>query len=169
MTGLEVLTIVDQFQTMIVGVVGFVGVIWTLHASSRSARVEHKRHVASRRIALRRILAAELRNHARALRKNAEAERPNDGLLSVGRIHRLFSEQMSADLGLLEPDEIDIVVNALISLDGLQHVLEHLSSHTTETRFLLPSEAWKDFKAANATTADALEFAIQALEYSGEA
>jgi hypothetical protein len=119
MTISDFLVILEQFQTILVGVVGFVGVIWTLRANSRNAAEEHRRQVESRRTALRRILAAELRNYAGALKKNLEGQRPNDGQLSIGRIHRLFSERLADDLGLLELDEIDVVVNALISLDGM--------------------------------------------------
>lgn len=165
----EFLAILEQFQTTIVGVVGFVGVIWTLHANSRNAQEEHRRQIESRRTALRRILAAELRNYARALDKNLEAQRPNDGFISVGRIRRLFSEQLTVDLGLLELDEIDVVVNALISLDGMEHFLENISSQSSEARFLLPLEAWEEFKKVNSTTANALKYAVQALELSGEA
>lgn len=165
----EFLAILEQFQTTIVGIVGFVGVIWTLRANSKNAREEHKRQLGSRRKALRRILAAELRNYYRALKKNIESQRPDDEFLSVGRIHRLFSEQLAADLGLLELDEIDIVVNALISLDGMEHYLETISSQTSNTRFLLPIEAWEEFQVVNSTTADALNYAVQALEFSGEA
>lgn len=165
----ELVTILEQFQTTIVGIVGFVGVIWTLRANSRNAREEHRRQLASRRTALRRILAAELRNYSSALKKNLEAQRPNDEFLSVGRIHRLFSEQLAADLGLLELDEIDVVVNALISLDGMEHHLENISSKSSVTRFLLPSESWEDFQKINSITADALDYAVQVLEFSGEA
>jgi hypothetical protein len=165
----EFLAILEQFQTTIVGIVGFVGVIWTLRANSKNAREEHRRQLGSRRTALRRILAAELRNYERALKENLEAQRPNDVSLSVGRIHRLFSEQLAADLGLLELDEIDVVVNALISLDGMEHYLENISTQTSDTRFLLPIEAWDEFQIVNSTTADALNYAVQALEFSGEA
>lgn len=169
MISTEFLAILEQFQTTIVGIVGFVGVIWTLRANSKNAREEHIRQLGSRRTALRRILAAELRNYQRALKKNLEAQRPNDGFLSVGRINRLFSEQLTADLGLLELDEIDVVVNALISLDGMNHFLENISLQTSDTRFLLPPEAWEEFQIVNSTTADALNYAVQALELSGEA
>lgn len=165
----ELFAILEQFQTTLVGIVGFVGVIWTLRSNSRNAREEHRRQLGSKRTALRRILAAELRNYASALRKNLEAQRPNDGFVSVGRIHRLFSEQLTADLGLLELFEIDIVVNALISLDGMEHFLENISSQTTETRFIFPFEAWEEIQEANSTTAEALDRAVQVLELSGEA
>jgi hypothetical protein len=169
MISAEFLSILEQFQTTLVGIVGFVGVIWTLRANARHAMEEHQRQLGSRRTALRRILAAELRNYARALRKNLEKQRPIDGHLSVGRAKRLFSETLAADLGLLELDEIDIVVNALISLDGMEHFLENISAQVSETRFLLLPEAWEEFQMVNSTTADALDYAVQALEVSGEA
>lgn len=165
----EFLAILEQLQTTIVGIVGFVGVIWTLRSNSQNAREDHRRQLTSRRRALRRILAAEFRNYGRALKKNLEAQPPDREFLSVGRIHRLFSEQVAVDLGLLEADEIDVVVNALISLDGMAHVLENLSLQVSDTRFLLPSDAWEELKAVNSTTADALKYAVQALESSEEA
>lgn len=169
MIGSDLVAILEHFQTTIVGIVGFIGVIWTLRANAKNAREEHRRQLGSRRTALRRILAAELRNYRRALNNNLEAQRPNDEFLSVGRIHRLFSEQIAADLGLLELDEIDVVVNALISLDGMDRFLENISLQTSDTRFLLPSEAWEELQMVYATTADALNYAVQALEYTGEA
>ncbi|WP_353307794.1 hypothetical protein [Shimia sp. NS0008-38b] len=80
---------------------------------------------------------------------------------------RLLSEPMLADLGLLDLHEVDIVVNALISLDGLTHYLENLAEQSSETQFLIPSSAWEGFVEANATTAEALGYAIEVLELSG--
>lgn len=164
MTQPELLAILDQFQTTIVGIVGFVGVMWTLRANSQNALTEHKRQIRSRRTALRRILAAELRNYERALSKNLATQRPDGEFLSVGRINKLLSDQLTADLGLLEVDEIDVVVNALISLDGMAHFLENISSQASDTRFLLPAESWEEFQVVNSTTAKALKYAVQALE-----
>ncbi|MBO9402679.1 hypothetical protein [Shimia sp. R9_3] len=70
---------------------------------------------------------------------------------------------------MLDLDEIDVVVNALISLDGMNHFLESISSQASDTRFLLPSEAWEEFQVVNSSTADVLNFTVQALEFSGEA
>jgi len=77
MTTAEILTYLERFQTSIVGIIGFAGVILTLTASSLSSRREHQRQVETRRTALRRILAAELRNYARALKKiSSKKSRP---------------------------------------------------------------------------------------------
>jgi hypothetical protein len=165
MTSAEILTFLERFQTSIVGIIGFAGVIITLMASSLSSKREHQRQVATRRTALRRILAAELRNYARALRKNLEQAKPIEEFISIGRIRRLLSESLSADLGLLEVHEIDIVVNALVSLQGMDHLLSNISSQTTDSRFLLPHEKWEDLRMVCSTTADALDYAVQALEF----
>jgi len=166
MTTEEILTLLERFQTSIVGIIGFAGVILTLMASSLSSKREHQRQVATRRTALRRILAAELRNYARALRKNLEREKPTEESISVGRIPRLLSDHLSADLGLLEVHEIDIVVNALVSLHGMEHLLSNISSNMTDNRFLLPPGKWEDLRIVCSTTADALDYAVQALEFS---
>lgn len=164
----ELLTLLDQFQTLLVGIVGFMGVIWTLRVNSRNSREERRSQIVSKRMVLRRVLAAELRNYSCAMKKNLAAGRPTGEFLSVGRKRRLFSEQVAADLGLLDLDEIDIVVNALISFDGMEHFLENISAQVSETRFLLPAEAWDQFKEVNSTTAEALDYAVQVLEFSGD-
>lgn len=155
---------VERFQTMIVGALGFFGVIGTLRANAQSARTEHQRQLDTKRSTLRRILAAEFRNHSRALKGNTKACVPDNELFSVGKVHRTLSESLAADLGLLEVGEIDVVVNAIISLDGMNHVLENMSLEQTDTRFLIPAAALDDFRAAASTTAHALDLAVQALE-----
>jgi hypothetical protein len=165
----EILELLERFQTALVGAVGFVGVIWTLQMNAKHAKVEHQRQVDTKRMVLRRILAAEFRNYSRALRGNVDAKIPDGELFSVGKIRKLFAEDLNADLGLLELGEVDIVVNALISLDGLEHYLTNLSATTEEGRFLIHRTAWNDFRMVGSTTAEALDLAVQALELSGKA
>ncbi len=163
----EIINLAERFQTTLVGIVGFVGVIWTLHANARHSQNVHKRQLTDRKEALRRILAAEFRNYAGALNKNASVEMPDLETVSVGRMPRLLSEPLMADLGLLDLHEVDIVVNALISLEGMTHYLENLAEQSSETRFLVPVKAWDEFVEINAQTAKALGYAIEALELSG--
>jgi hypothetical protein len=164
----EILDLIERFQTIFVGVVGFVGVIWTLRANARNTRAEHQQRLKTKQTTLRRILAAEFRNYSRALRSNLKANAPPNDPFSVGRIRRILSESLSADLGLLEPDEIDVVVNAIISLDGMDHFLENLSTEHSETRFIVPATAWSEYRKAAESTADALDFGIQVLELSSD-
>lgn len=64
----EILDLLERFQTVLVGAVGFIGVIWTLRTNDKLARVERQKQIEIRRMALRRVLAAELRNYSHALR-----------------------------------------------------------------------------------------------------
>lgn len=168
----EVLEFLDQFQTMIVGIFGFIGVMWTLRANARHAHIEHQRLIDTKRKALRRILVAEFRNYEHALKLNLDLDvvhSPEEELVSIGRVERLLSEPLTADLGLLELHEIDIVANALISFEGLNYYLENISSQASGTRFLIPTTAWSEIQKASSTTAEALSIAIQALEISDNA
>jgi len=160
----ELLDLIERFQTMITGALGFIGVIWTLRANARYAKELHQRQIDTKRNTLRRILAAEFRNYSRALRDNLKARLPIDEQFSVGRVNRVFSESLAADLGSLEPGEVDVVVNALISLDGLNHFLENISQTHSDTRYLIPVAVWDEFCRGVSTTADALDAAIDVLE-----
>jgi hypothetical protein len=165
----ETIDLIERFQTILVGAVGFVGVIWTLRANARHSNEEYQRQTNTRRMALRRILAAEFRNYTHVLRANLKAQVPEGEHLSVGKIHRLFSEDLAAELGLLELGEVDVVVNALISLEGMDQYLGHISAGQTDKRYLVPVSVMDDFRMIMSTTADALDNAIKALELSGEA
>lgn len=90
-------------------------------------------------------------------------------MLSIGKVRKVFSEDLVADLGLLEPGEIDAVVNALISLDGMAHYLENLSADRSDTRFLIPTKSLDHVRLVSSTTADARDQAIEAIALSCEA
>lgn len=123
----------------------------------------------TRRLTLLRILAAEFRNYTRALKKNLEMQTADDEHISIGKIRKLFSEDLASELGLLELGEIDVVVKALISLEGMEQFLGHISAGQTDNRYLVPTEMMENFRMITSTTADALDYAIEALELSGEA
>lgn len=165
----EVLNLIERFQTLLVGVVGFVGVIWTMRANARHATEKYQRQTNTRRMTLRRILAAEFRSYSRALKTNLEAKDPEDDHLSVGTIHRLFSQDIASELGLLEVGEVDVVMNALISLEGMDQYLEHIAMGQKGKRYLVPASAMHEFRMITSTTADALDNTIEVLELSGDA
>lgn len=75
---------------------------------------------------------------------------------------------MAADLGLLEPLEIDYVIHALISMDGWDHFMENLSKEHSDTRFVVAAENWVEFCEGAATTADALDGAVEKIEEFSE-
>ncbi|WP_421749321.1 hypothetical protein [Cognatishimia sp.] len=159
----------ERFQTTIVGVVGFVGVIWSIRSSARQSRLQHQRQLKQDQIKLRRILAAEFRNYSRALKKNTEADVPDQKHFTVGKLNGIYSDGLANDLGLLELGEIDVVINAMISMQGLNSISEHLSSKSSATRYWIAPNAVSEYKTFAQSTVDALDFAIEVLEHSGDA
>ncbi|WP_288941703.1 hypothetical protein [uncultured Roseovarius sp.] len=169
MDSLWLFDLLERFQATLVGVVGFVGVVWTLRNNARLSREEHQRQTEGRQTALRRILAAEFQNYSDALKLNLRATKPSDGMISIGKVRKVFSEDLVADLGLLEPSEIDAVVNALISLDGMAHYLDNLSVERSDTRFLIPAKSLDHVRLVSSTTSAALDSAVKAIALSCKA
>ena len=104
----------------------------------------------------------------RALKQNLDSPTPESEFISIGRVRRLLSDSLSSDLGLLNLDEVDIIVNAIISLDGMNHFLANHAVEISETRFLIPATMWGEVKYCLATTKDALDLATKALALTGE-
>lgn len=169
MTDPQLIELAERFQTTIVGFVGFVGVIWSIRSSARQSRLQHQRQLKQNQIKLRRILAAEFRNYSSALKKNLEADIPGDEHFTVGKLNGIYSESLSDDLGLLELGEIDVVINAMISMQGINSVSDHFSSQSSETRYWIAPGAMEEYKVYAKSTAKALDLAIEVLEHSGEA
>lgn len=57
---LEFLHFAERFQTAIVGIIGFAGVVLTIRMNAKAARMQQERQIESDRRALRRALCAEL-------------------------------------------------------------------------------------------------------------
>ena len=119
-------------------------------------------------LVIRRVLAAEFGNNSNALRRNLAADLPEDEPFSVGIPTRIISHEISTELGLLDPDEVNIVVNAIISFEGMTVRLENICIEKTDNRFIIPPEAINDFLKIAENTAESLDFAVKALEYSSK-
>ncbi len=159
----EYLELMERFQTTIVGALGFIGVIWTIRANARIVRAENRLQIAAKRQALRRILAAEFRSFSSALRANVKATPPDNEPRSMGRPHRILLKDVTTELGILDLGEIDVVANAIISLEGMDQYLETISSQQSGARFIISTASWKDYCYIASTTADALELALDVL------
>lgn len=116
--------ILKEFQTAIVGIVGFVGVILTLAMNARLARRQHELETHARRTAVRASLLAELDAFLGILERNSKVRDDlKPGQAAVPRVHRLLSKEMVGEIGLLEPDEIALTLEALIAVDDLDRKL----------------------------------------------
>lgn len=112
---------IEKFQTLIVGLLGFVGVIGTLWINAKLARQQRRDELAHERDTLRTALIEELRINRHSLRENiASLKEPMpDGRGSVlvptdpmDGAYRTFL----ARIGILSRSEVHKVMNAYLLL-----------------------------------------------------
>jgi hypothetical protein len=117
--------LVKDFQTLLVGVIGFSGVIVTLLMNSRLSRKQHDREV------LKTALCAELELNRKSF--SDKASTPEDDQEESGAfypiemktsIYQAFIEK----LGLLSTEEVSAVINAYTLIDEAPVRLGLLSS-----------------------------------------
>jgi len=107
----------DDHQTLIVGALGFIGVIITLIVNAFLERRQRGRERAARSDALRLALSEELRLFEDVIKDRldmiAEAERGLSGGLLVPLTHTTdIFESSIGDLGLLRSDQVAAVLRA---------------------------------------------------------
>ncbi len=130
-------SVIKDFQSLLVGVVGFVGVIATLLVNSGLARRQHTRQVEHDATVLRLALRAELETIRDVLRDWLETFDAPDGgkgfftpLDSVTDVY----ERTLGQLGLLKEHEIRAVMYAYLPIRQLPEVLKLLEqSHLSST------------------------------------
>lgn len=129
-------TFVKTYQTLIVGVLGFLGVMATLAFNAWLARNAEKRKIAHEARVLRTALVEEMKVQRDALMHAAEtserAEQPTDtgrydALTPLRRWSDIFDKSIDK-LGLLQPDEVAAVLDAYLPLRELTPKIRLLES-----------------------------------------
>lgn len=140
--GAEATAWLATYQTAIVGMIGFVGVVLTLFANARSARqqelaskredwariLEDREH---RRRGMERALLIELRVHRRVVVEAMDdlRRRPHgdtDPVIVPNRRTQIFDSHVE-HIGLLPPEVLDKIVTAFLALHECGRRLSALS------------------------------------------
>lgn len=158
-----------DFQSAIVGIVGFGGVIWTQKSNARLTRDQHeleRRHGAE---ALKSSFLTELKMFQSIFKYQAGTPpvQPDDGgHRLVPRIRRDVSVPLMKDIGLLTILGIDVdkILDAIVSIDELDRKLPLISGEVTDQHFAIFNERWPDFRAMVSSMDLKLAPAIQELE-----
>ena len=123
--------LVQDFQTLLVGVIGFSGVIVTLRMNSRLSRKQHERSIKHDREVLKTALCAELELNRKSFSDKASTpeddQKESDAFYPIGmntNIYQTFIEK----LGLLSTEEVSAVINAYTLIDEAPARLRLLSS-----------------------------------------
>jgi hypothetical protein len=127
-----------QFQTLIVGGLGFLGVMVTLFTNAALARRQHTRQIRHEANALRIALRAELEMLREAFRDRiatiaeAQPDRSHGVLIPLGTMTDVYERSIDR-IGLLSIGQINAVLRAYILVRQMPERLELLArKHATE-------------------------------------
>ncbi len=122
MTTDQAFDLLRQFQTLVVGIVGFRGVIITLLVNARLSRLQHVRQVEHERTVVRTAPKAELQAVAQSYRGRIErledthSHQRGGALLSLDSMTDVY-ESMIGHLGLLSESQVQAVLNAYLLVE----------------------------------------------------
>ncbi|MBB6096189.1 hypothetical protein HNQ60_005111 [Povalibacter uvarum] len=127
-----------RFQTFIVGLLGFTGVILTIRMNARSARQQHGRQVKHERQALRTALRAELEiiraMYADRISTTGDHESQQSVLVPLHVPDRVY-QQLLDRIGLLTAAEVEATMKAYLLVAELPTRLGVLADTTVESRY----------------------------------
>ena len=128
--------LMKDFQTLFVGVIGFVGVIITLRINSRILREQHERSIRHDREVLKTALCAELKLNRKSFSDKAlsseEGQEESDAFYPIEMNTRIYQNFIDK-LGLLSTEEVSAVVNAYTLIEEAPMRLGLLSSGYDES------------------------------------
>ena len=119
---------VKDFQTLIVGVLGFAGIIFTLRMNSRLLREQHERSIKHDREVLKIALCAELELIRRKFSDNATSNAEESDAFFPVETHTNIYKNFIAKLGLLSAEEVSAVIEAYTLIEEVPTRLRLLSS-----------------------------------------
>lgn len=128
------LSIVQRFQTLIVGIIGFGGVILTLRMNARLAGAQHDRQVTHETTIVRTALRAELEAAAESYRYRIETFGKGvaaGAYIPLGAMTDVY-KSMIARLGLLSDSQVRLVLKAYLLIEQLPERLEFLAEKLSD-------------------------------------
>lgn len=156
-----------KFQTALVGLVGFAGVILTLVVNSRIARRQVQDQRRHDRLALQRALLAELESQRETITNNIADIEKRAGEEYEGMYHpRLLVPIFDASiprLGLVDDAGLPAILHGFQVIRGFNRRLSFIAEPHGDTDFLVPENRVKTLAGMLKTTLPAVDKAIEAL------
>jgi len=167
---------VRQFQTLIVGGVGFLGVMATLAFNAWLARRQHHRTVAHEQSVVRSALRTELESLAEAYRDRiatlSEPEQRHGGAnLSLDAMTGIYRSMVSR-IGLLTASQVRAVLRAYLLAEQLPERLKFLADDFTKPEpgyVYIPSRNFVHAAQMHRNYLEDIDLAIAALSDGGQA
>jgi hypothetical protein len=126
---MDLVYLLEKYQTLVVGLVGFTGVIATLYANSRLDRMQHEREILHEERALRQALISELRILQGILedRSQTKSEGQYSDCMFPAHIPDTVYRTFLPRIGILSSEEVPAVMGAYVLIAELPQRLWLLS------------------------------------------
>lgn len=159
-----------EFQTSIVGIIGFTGVILSQLLNGWLAR---RREISSdnrRRVAVMAAVKAELTIFRDAFSRPNPSQVPEDGgSCIVHTLERSATPELMRDLGLLSDKILDKVLYALLSIDAVKPNATLYASEVSDTHLAFDQTGWPIYAKMANNMAKRLDEVIKLLEKERDA
>lgn len=110
----EILDFVESFQTLIVGILGFLGVVATLSFNSKLSRDLRKDELHHERNSIRHALITELQSLKSSFEGRARPNETEQDLLILKKIETSIYDVLLPKIHVLSPKEIESVLQAYL-------------------------------------------------------
>jgi hypothetical protein len=107
--------IFEKYQTFIAGIIGFIGVIFTIYYNAKQARLQHTRELNHKKLAVRTALIEELTLILSSYQDRIEMltlEKCTNSVLIPTNVPNQAYMQLISEIGILDSNEIKLVMTA---------------------------------------------------------
>lgn len=129
----EFLNILAKYQTIIVGFIGFVGVIITLLVNSKIGRDQHENKIRHERNSIRQAILTELESLKETFESRAEKEKDDQDWLIPNEVTTNVYNVLLPNIGILTISEIKLVMRAYLLVNEAPKRLSLLASNSLES------------------------------------
>jgi hypothetical protein len=157
--------LIERFQTAIVGVVGFAGVIITLLANARIAERTRKRERKDRAAVVATLIQAEMRLLLGAVLLGADVPPPEKSdFVKFPVLKTRFSDSALNELGVLTPELCSKVIMAISTIHNIMAKTRLLGAQADDEYISVPAENCEMVSRIYSTHIEQLTEAVIALE-----
>jgi hypothetical protein len=155
----------NDFQTAIVGTLGFLGVMATLWQNASLARGVEEERIKSVKLSAKKAAIEELKFFKRIYENGIEGMRPDaDQSLMVPRIKRVVTTDMMPEIALLDGQDAHVAIDALLTIDEIDRSLTLIATAVNEQYFTISAGAFETLQGMYSGRLDKLTGALQKLE-----
>ncbi|GGG77397.1 hypothetical protein GCM10011415_27850 [Salipiger pallidus] len=155
----------QEFQTSIVGIIGFTGVILSQLLNGWLARRREISSEIRRRAAIMAALKAELSIFRDAFARPDADQLPQEGGICIVHVlERSATPDLMRDLGLLSDNILDRVLYALLTIDAVRPNASLYASEVSDTHLTFDRNTWPIYAKIVNNVAKQLDEVIELLD-----